>query len=262
MDSTIRSELQKRRRRRRLRMLRNLFIVLFVVGSVYEGWSYVHDPDFAFGDIQISGTRKLTGDDILKMSEERRPINIINLNASRVENAIRHDVRFVSATCRYEWPGIFHVTVVERSPAIYVSDNYGSYVKIDYEGIIMSITKGVPDSTAPVLLKESLENSFVGDKVNNERILLVLKFMNGLSFEACSDLAQISIDEYNNLQMVLKTGVKMVVGALGEAYTKAPTYMTIYNEIKGKVVDVEYVDMRFNKPYIRLRQGHRTEIKK
>lgn len=262
MDNTFRGEFYKRKRRRRLRMLRNLFILVLVVGSLYEAWSYVHDPDFAFGSIQVSGTRKLSNDDILQMSGERRPINIVNLNSTRVENAISHDVRFVSAKCRYEWPAVFHVSVVERSPAIYVSDNYGSYVKVDYEGIIMSITKGVPDSSAPVLLKESLENSFVGDKVNNQRILSVLKFMNGLSFEACSDLAEISIDEYDNLQMVLKTGVKLVVGSLPEAYSKASTYMTIYNEIKGKVLDVEFVDMRYDKPYIRLRQGHKAEIKK
>ena len=250
-----REKVKKIRRQQRWRMLRNFFIFLLVAGSLYEMWAYVHDPNFAFGTIQISGTRKLSNDDILKMSGQTRPINIINLNTSRVEDAIAHDVRFVGGKCRYQWPGVFYVTVVERAPAIYVGDSYGSYIKIDYEGVIMSITKGIPDSSAPLLVNETLENSFVGDVVNNPRILAVLKFMNGLSFEACQDFSEVRIDEYNNLQVVLKTGLRVIVGILSDAPDKASTFMMIYNKVKGESVDVEFVDMRFNKPYVRLRQG-------
>lgn len=79
--------------------------------------------------------------------------------------------------------------------------------------------------------------------------------MNGLSFEACQDFSELSIDEYNNLQVVLKTGLKIVVGLLSDAPEKASTFMMIYNKVRGESVDVEFVDMRFNKPYVRLRQG-------
>lgn len=252
---SIRNAVQQKRRQRLWRRLRNILILFLIVGTMYEMWEYIHDPSFAFGSIQVSGTRKLSNDDVLKMSGQTRPVNIFNLNASRVEDALTHDVRFVRGECRYRWPGVFQVTVIERSPAVYVGDNYGSYIKIDYEGVIMSITKGIPDGSAPLLVNETLENSFVGDVVNNPRILSVLKFMNGLSFEACQDFSELSIDEYNNLQVVLKTGLKIVVGLLSDAPEKASTFMMIYNKVRGESVDVEFVDMRFNKPYVRLRQG-------
>lgn len=255
MEQSFRNELRKRRKNRRWRKIRNMFIFFLIAGATWQTWSYVHDPDFAFGSIQVSGTRKLSNDEILQMSGCRRPINIINLSTSKIEKAIRNDVRFISGKCRYEWPGVFHITVIERSPAIYVSDNYGSYIKIDYEGVIMSVTKGVPDGTAPILVGEYLENVFVGDITNNPRILAVLKFMNGLTFDACHQFSEAKIDEHNNLHITLKTGLHIVVGILSDAADKASTFMTIFNELGNKSLDVEFIDMRFSKPYIRLRQN-------
>lgn len=252
---SIRNAVKQKRRQRLWRRLRTFLILFLIVGTMYEMWEYIHNPSFAFGSIKVNGTRKLSTDDVLDMSGQTRPVNIFNLDTSKVEEALLHDARFVRGECHYQWPGVFQVTVIERSPAIYVGDNYGSYIKIDYEGVIMSITKGIPDGSAPLLINETLENSFVGDVVNNPRILPVLKFMNGLSFEACQDFSELSIDEYNNLQVILKNGLKVVVGLLSDVPEKAPTFMIIYNEVRKENMDVEFVDMRFNKPYVRLRQG-------
>lgn len=260
----LQQELKRRRKRRRWRQFRNLLILILIVGALWQGWNIIHDPNITFGSIQVSGTRKLSNDEILQMAGCRRPINIINLSTSKVERAIKNDVRFVSGKCKYEWSGgpVFHVTVIERSPAIFVSDNYGSYIKIDYEGIIMSVTKGVPDSSAPILLNEYLENVYVGDKVNSPRILAILNFMNGLSFEACHKFSEIKVDEHNNLHVMLKTGMHVVVGILSDVKDKASTFMTIVNELKDNALDVEFIDMRFTKPYIRLREKPKTVTKK
>lgn len=262
LNQTIRSELKKRRKHRRWRRLRNFFIFSLIAGTMWQAWNHVHDPNFAFGSIQVSGTRKLSNDEILQMSNCSRPINIINLSTSKIEKAIKNDVRFISGKCRYEWPGVLHVTVIERSPALYVSDNYGSYVKVDYEGIIMSVTKGVPDSYAPVLVNEYLENVFIGDKVNSPRILAILKFMNGLTFDACHQFSEIRVDEHNNLHVMLKTGMHIVVGILADASDRAPTFMSVLKELGENALDAEFIDMRFTKPYIRLRQGSKKNSEK
>jgi len=253
-DNTLRYELKKRRRARYIHWVKAALCFFVALSVSYKAWEYVHDPDFAFGSIQIMGSRKLSCEDILKMSGCRRPINIFNLSTTRVENAIKHDVRFVRGVCRYKWPGVFYVEVSERSPAIFVEDNFGAYVKIDYEGVIMSISKGISDGSAPVLVNEILENVFEGDVVTSPVILQVLQFMNGISYEACQAIAELNIDKFRNLHVVLKNGLHVVIGALDEVKDRSKTFLTIFNEVREKNIDVEYIDMRFEKPFIRVRQ--------
>jgi len=262
VDESIRRQLRKRKKARRWRYLRNVFIVVLFAGSFFELWRYVHDPNFAFGSITITGTRKLDQNEVLKMSEQGLPVNIFNINTSKIEYALNHDARFVEGKCRYKWPGVLEVNVVERAPAVYVKDSYGSYAKIDYDGIVMGVTKGIPDYSAPVLVGEVVENVFVGDIIRNPRVVATLKFLNKITYEACKDIGEIKIDEYNNLQVVMKNGVRFVIGILDEIESKGKAFQSIYEEIKKTSLDVEYIDLRFNKPYLRMRKGENKIPKK
>lgn len=261
MDESIRRQLKRRKKARRWRYLRNVFIIILFVGSFFELWRYLHSPNFAFGSIVITGTRKLEQNDVLKMSEQGLPVNIFNINTSKIEYALNHDARFVEGKCRYKWPGVLEVNVVERAPAVYVKDNYGSYAKIDYEGIVMGVTKGIPDYSAPVLINETVENIFVGDTVKNPRVVATLKFLKKITYEACQDIGEIKIDEYNNLQVVLRNGVRFVIGILDETESRGKVFQDIYEEIKKESLDVEYIDLRFNKPYLRMRKGRNRVLK-
>lgn len=259
MDESIRRQLKRRKRERRWRYIRSIFVVVLVAGSLCELWRYVHDPNFAFGSIKIEGSRHLTQGEILKMSEQGLPVNIINLNTSKIEYALNHDARFLEGKCRYKWPGVLEVSVIERAPAIYIKDSYGSYIKIDYDGVVMSVTKGIPDYSAPILLNELLDNVFVGDTIKNQRILATLKFLGVITYDACKDFAEMKFDEYNNLHIFLKSGVRFVVDIFENVEVKGKAFRSIYDEIKNRFLDVEYVDLRFNKPYLRMRNG---QIKK
>ena len=41
---------------------------------------------------------------------------------------------------------------------------------------------------------------------------------------------------------------------LDEAAGKAELFMTVFNEMKGKKVQIEYMDLQYSKPFVRLRQ--------
>jgi len=187
------------------------------------------------------------------MSDQGLPVNIFNLDSSKIEDALNRDARFIDGKCRLRWPGVLEVSVIERAPAIFVKDSRGSYVKIDYDGIVMSVTRGIPDFSAPVLVSEMMENVCVGDVIKNTRILAVLKFLGVVTYDACQDFSEMQFDEYNNLHVMLKNGTKFVVNIFEDVEGKGRDFRSIYEEIKNRAVDVEYVDLRFNKPYLRMR---------
>lgn len=250
----IKQELNARRRARRWRQLRNLFIAGMIVWTGWETWSYIHSPNLEFGTIEIIGSRNLSPADVLRLSDQYPPVNIFNLDAGKIQKALENDVRFRSCDVDYDiLKAALRIRVDERMPAVYVQDSYGNFAKVDYAGVVMNVTKGIPDSSAPLLANARLENAFVGDKVTNKDILAVLKFLNGLSFEACEAMLELKVDEYRNLQVVLRQGLKVVVGKLEEADGKASAFLTIFNSLEEKYIDVEYIDLRYAKPFIRKR---------
>ena len=244
----------RKKRARRNRIIKRWIITIAVVACSWWAWDYVHDPSFSFGTIKINGTRQLSEREILQISEQGTIVNIFNLNTSKIDHVLNHDPRFVRGESRFRFPNILEINVVERMPAIYVQDAQGHYVKIDYAGYVMSITKGVPDDSAPILMNEVVENINVGEVVKNQRILSTIKFMSGLTYEACQDFGQVRIDKYNNLEIILKNNTKFVVGILDEIGDRGKAFLSMYEEIKSKSIDVEYVDLRFNKPYLRMKE--------
>ena len=121
---TMREKLRQRRKERRLRMLR-LFMICAVVVAVFASiYHYLHRPNFACGSVAIHGTKQLNEEEILRLAGSQKPFNMFNVDADKVEEALRHDVRFKTVHAEYKWPGVLHINVQERKPALYVENAY------------------------------------------------------------------------------------------------------------------------------------------
>jgi hypothetical protein len=49
----------------------------------------------------------------------------------------------------------------------------------------------------------------------------------------------------------------VILGPVNELAGKAELFMTVFNEIKGKKVQVEYMDLQYTKPFVRLKNPER-----
>ena len=154
MDSS-QSFREQVRRRRRQKIWRLVKLVLFTAASAaacFYGWRFLHSPSFAFGSVSIHGTSLLTEEDVISLAGcGKGPLNLFNASTSRVREALSHDVRFQNAEAAYRFPATLQVSVEERQPALYVANSYRSYLKLDYNGIVISVTTTIPDAKAPVL---------------------------------------------------------------------------------------------------------------
>lgn len=255
MDSS-QSFREQVRRRRRQKIWRLLKLVLFTAASAaacFYGWRFLHSPSFAFGIVSIHGTSMLTEADVISLAGcGKGPLNLFNASTSRVREALSHDVRFQNAEAAYRFPATLQVSVEERQPALYVANSYRSYLKLDYNGIVISVTTTIPDAKAPVLAGVKCGNLYLGDRVEDEGVLQILKFLQQLTPEAQQRIGEIAVDNKQEVKLQLSGCFPVRLGKAQELAQKAPLFMTVFNEIKDKNIKAEYIDLTFAKPYIKL----------
>lgn len=244
--------LHAERRRRRLRKLCLIVYIVLACFTIRYVWNYVHNPSFTCGSISIRGTSLLTEADIIKMGGGQPPLNIFNVSLSRMRDALDHDVRFHSAEVSYKFPAHIEVVVQEREPALYVSNSYRSYFKIDYNGVVLSVTTGIPDAKAPVLVGEKCGNWYIGDKITNEHVLKIISFMKSLDGEARDRIAEVAVDDRQHVKLNMRGSFPILMGDVNELADKGQIFMTVFKEIKNKSINAEYIDLTFAKPYIKL----------
>lgn len=251
-ENTLRGRLRRGRRRKRLRLLR-LIVTLTALGyAVHWGWGYIHSPGFAFGNVSIHGSNLLTEKDVLELAGSEPPCNLFNVSSSRLRDALKHDVRFKNSEVAFRLPATLQVTVEEREPALYVANSYHSYLKLDYSGVVISVTTSIPDAKAPVLVGAQCGNVYIGDTIANETVLNILKFLQQINGEARERIGEIAVDDRQEVKLRLMGNFPILLGRQQDVPQKAQIFMTVFNEIKDKNIKAEYIDLTFAKPYIKL----------
>ncbi len=250
--ATIKERLREHKRRRRWRIIRLLLTLCAVVYGLWYGWRYIHQPGFAFGSVVVHGTNRLTEADIIELGGSEPPFNFFNVSFTRLQEALDNDIRFQNARVVYHWPADLEITVEERQPALYVANSYRSYLQLDYSGMVINVTRGIPDARAPLVVGVQCGNVFLGDQVGNDKVMQILKFLQLLDGEARDRIAEIRVDNRDEASLRLRGSFLILLGHASALPDKAPVFMTVFNEIKNKNIQAEYIDLTFAKPYIKL----------
>ena len=250
--ATMQERLRQHKRRRRLRFLGRLVAILLLGYGLNYGWNYIHQPGLAIGTITIHGSSLLSEKEAIELGGSNPPFNFFNVSRSRLLDALKHDIRFQNPRIDYHWPTNYEVYVEEREPALYVANSYRSYLQLDYNGLIMNVTTSIPDAKAPVLAGAKCGNVFLGDKVDNQNVIYILEFLQQLSGEARDRIAEIAIDNRQEVKLRLRNSFPILLGPVEKFPEKATLFMTVFGEIKNKNIKAEYIDLTFAKPYIKL----------
>ena len=246
--------LQEDHRRKRVNDILWLLGLLIFAALVVTGWKYIHRPDFAFGDVVIHGSKQFTREKVLRMAGAGEPVNLLLVSKSNVLSALQGDVRVESAEAHYDFPSVLHVYIKERQPVLYVVTDYGNYAKVDRTGLVMDMTDGIREASIPRLAGVACGNAFIGDTLQHDTIREVLGFLEKLKPDAKEQIADLSVDKENKLIVHMRYGFPVILGPINELAGKAELFMTVFNEMKGKNVRIEYMDLQYSKPFVRLQK--------
>jgi cell division protein FtsQ len=246
--------IQDNRRRQKFAHLR-LFCYLLCLAVVLGGLSYLlHRPWVHFGKIEVIDDGKaFPVEEVIKVADIKQPINLFNVSRGHVEEVLTNDLRVESVSTGYAWPNILKVTIAERKPAVYVECAYGGYAKLSYKGVVLEVSNGIKDATAPFVSGWKLGNIYTGDKVEDEGMLALLDFLGKVDPSVQARIAEIVMESGKKLRILLSNGIPIILGDYDDLPNKVDTFNTVYKELETKKVKAAYIDLSFDKPYIKLR---------
>ena len=249
---TVSERIKAKNRSRRNHTLKVLLVFIVIVSTIIGLWQLIHRPDFSFGQIKIRGTAQLTVEDILTMDERKQPVNLLLLDTDRVEEGLVHDIRFQQAKTSYAFPNILWVEVVERKPALYLQNAHKNYVMLDYQGLVMDVTSGIPSDNAPMLVGKQCGDLYIGDIITDQELLGLLGFLDTIGPEAADQFAAIEVKNDGQVCIQLRDGLDIIFANLTDVPSKAAIFTAVYNEIKDKQLAAKFIDFTYKKPYVKV----------
>lgn len=245
---------RKLRRRKPKRRLNKAKVALLVASAALLIASYVllHQPWLAFGQLQVVGDTAITLDEVKELGDASEPLNIFNLNRKKLLSSLRSDYRVEKADLSLGWPNILKVVITDRKPALYVAAEGGQYAKVDPTGHIIGLADGVTGGDAPFVSGWHIGQVELGAVTDDEEIQGILKFLGALDPELKERINEIHVDENQSIRIYLRNGIPVILGSYENAQAKVKTFKAICEELETKKIKAQYIDLTYEKPYIKL----------
>ncbi len=242
------------RRRKPKRRLNRAKVALLVASAALLIASYVllHQPWLAFGQLQVVGDTAVTLDEVKEMGDASEPLNIFNLNRKKLLSSLRSDYRVEKAELSLGWPNILKVVITDRKPALYVAMEGGQYAKVDPTGHIIGLANGITGGDAPFVSGWHISQAELGDVTEDEEIQGILKFLGQLDEELKQRINEIHVDDSQSIRIYLYNGIPVILGTPDNALAKLKTFKAICQELETKKIKAQYIDLTYEKPYIKL----------
>lgn len=231
---------------------KRLLLVLVVLVLLIGSYVLLHRPWFVFGQIKLDGSQVITMEDVENLGDIPEPLNIFNVNRSHLKQALEADYRVEKVDISFGLPNILHIQVTDRKPALYVACEDGRFAKLDGTGHVIDVSNGIKDGSAPFFSGWSTQNVDLGDVVEDEEILGLLKFLGKLDASLSSRVSEIYIDDQMRLKLYLQDGVPIIIGTYENAEEKMKQFKSICQELEAKKIKAKYIDLTYEKPYIKL----------
>lgn len=241
----------RRRPRRRLNKARAALLLasllLFIASYVL-----LHQPWLAFGRLQVVGDTAVTLDEVKEMGDAGEPLNIFNINRKKLLSSLRADYRVEKAELALGWPNVLKVVITDRKPALYVAMEGSQYAQVDPTGHIIGVADGITGGEAPFVSGWHIAQGELGDVTEDEEIQGILGFLGKLDPDLRDRIMEIHVDESKNLKIYLHNGIPVILGTYENAENKLKVFQSICQELEAKKIKAQYIDLTYEKPYIKL----------
>lgn len=245
---------RKLRRRKPKRRLNKAKVALLVASAALLIASYVllHQPWLAFGQLQVVGDTAITLDEVKELGDASEPLNIFNINRKKLLSSLRSDYRVEKADLSLGWPNILKVVIIDRKPSLYVAMEGGQYAKVDPTGHIIGVADGVTGGDAPFVSGWHISETDLGGVTDDDEIQGILKFLDQLDDDLRQRINEIHVDDNQSIRIYLHNGIPVILGSYENAQAKLKTFKAICQELETKKIKAQYIDLTYEKPYIKL----------
>lgn len=229
-----------------------LALWLGALALLIAGFLFINSPYFVVGTVVVEGNKYITVEEVLKIAGVPEKINIFRLRPLEIRERLTNDLRVDVAQVERHFPADISINIKERQPLAFVASQYG-FVEIDRQGIVMAALKNLKQVKVPVVTGVRLGNVYVGDQVNNPGLTNVLVYLSGLDEDALNQLSEVNIKSPEELVVYTTNSIFIRIGDNQRLKEKAKLTGEILREISAKKMAVEYIDLNYTSPIIKIR---------
>jgi cell division septal protein FtsQ len=240
------------------------FLIFSAAILIFSG-SYIfacHSSRFLVSEIKVSGNEKIPSEEIIKKAQECLDVNIFRLNAEKLEEKLREDIRLKDVKVRRRLPRCILLDVKEKTPVLWISlpaglshlENCGICgLSIDQEIIPLKqedlssdlpLVSGIeikPRGRKPSQMPEPYRR---WSNVKVEKALEFYELMTRIDPGSLEILAEVNLKDISNLTLYLLPGIKVMMGQ--DDFEKKWRRVRTILAVEAKIKNLTCLDLRFD----------------
>jgi cell division protein FtsQ len=229
-----------------------VLLVFWVLALAGAGYVLVNSPFFWVRSVQVLGCSRVAPGEVAAASGVAPGVNIFTVPLGEVAERVAAIPWVAEATCMRLLPGTIRISVVERTP-VAATPRDGRFVVLDGDCWAVDIWES--PGGLPLVTEESEREIVVGRQVDSQPLQWAVECAAAFGPRS-GDVAEIHADDESFLTVYMVGGLRVVLGRGDSTLeNKVGILVGILNDIEERGLDAEYVDLRFEKPVVKKREG-------
>ncbi|WP_408955848.1 cell division protein FtsQ/DivIB [Natroniella sp. ANB-PHB2] len=222
-----------------------IYITTLCLLIIFAAIGIINSELFKIKNIEIIGNDILTEREIIIHSNLEEDINIFNLESQQIADELVQLPQIQGAAVTRSFPRQVIIEINERRP-IGMVGNDNSYLIIDNEGWIIDDTYRLSDWRLPLITGSDILIEDRRIKLNKE-LEQATQYLSFLNDSIVEEINEANITNEGEIKLFLKDGGEVRLGDGFNLKYKAEVFTAIYQDLKDKNVEIDYIDLRYEK---------------
>lgn len=253
---------QRRKKAKSTSVAKTIFLLsIFVIAQII----FLNSDFFKLRTVEILGSERVSNDEIIEIAGFPWGDNVLSLDIGQFSKKIEGILWIKKVKLTKIFPGGIKIAVTERNPVISVAykGKNDKRFAVDDDGVILYSIENDTDRDLPNLLVD--HEIRIGDKVDRANIGTVLKFYTWLNREMARRITALTIEKDSQISFIYLCKdhpIEVRIGGLEDVKRKMDILQKILFQMEGKSNQIEYVDLRYNEPVVRVIEKKGDETNK
>ena len=227
---------------RSFRLLFVLFIILMGLGAVL-----MRSPYFTVKEVQVLGTKQVSPEEISALTGVVPGQNIFGLRTQDVVEAISGHPWVQSIALVRQLPDKVVLNVTERKP-LFMVPYRTSFLKIAADGVVLAVRPTLNGQALPLVTGFSVQEEVrLGQRLPGEEVASVSHCLQGLPAEFLSQVAEIHLDQSQEITLYMLNGVQILLGEPVKLKQKLALLTGTWSELGAHGQKAASIDLRTGK---------------
>ena len=209
---------------------------------------------FRVQEVSVNGNKKVASQEVIALAGLVQGTHFFSFKSGEIETLVKQNPWIARAEVSRAVPGKVRISVRERAPVAAIPYHNG-FLVTDGEAYTVEFVQ-VAKVSWPIITGWEPVQTVVGERLDSLQVSAGLRCISQLTPGISSRLSEINVNPQGDVVIFLMGGLQVFVGqADAQATKKFSTLESLLDDFAANKMDVLYVDLRYDKPVVKLRTG-------